>query len=175
MVSIMNVIHSAQETQNQSTILPKQFILSGILTGSGFAGFFDGIVLHQILQWHHLLSNVRPMHTMDDVKVNTTADGLFHLASYGFTIAGITLLWRTHQQTEMPKSAKPFVGSILIGAGLFNLIEGIIDHHILAIHYVHSGAHHRLWNIAFLASGVLSVTVGLVLIKKWKNVSQSIF
>ncbi|WP_345538340.1 DUF2243 domain-containing protein [Variovorax defluvii] len=23
-------------------------------------GFFGGILLHQVLQWHHLLSNVRP-------------------------------------------------------------------------------------------------------------------
>jgi uncharacterized membrane protein len=59
----------------------------------GLGGFFDGIVLHQILQWHHLLSNVRPVHTLEYVKVNTVADGLFHLLDYGLTIAGITVLW----------------------------------------------------------------------------------
>jgi uncharacterized membrane protein len=29
----------------------------GILLGIGFGGFFDGIVLHQILQWHHMLTS----------------------------------------------------------------------------------------------------------------------
>lgn len=170
----MSVTNPIQTPKTRATILPKQFIFSGILLGLGFAGFFDGIVLHQILQWHHMLSNVRPMLDMTDVKANTTADGLFHLASYGFTIAGVTLLWRTHQQTEMPKSAKPFVGSILVGAGLFNLIEGIIDHHILRIHYVHSGADHLLWDLAFLASGALFIAIGLVLIEQWKKTNQSI-
>ena len=165
-------IHSISSAS--SNTFTKQFIASGILLGLGLGGFFDGIVLHQILQWHHMLSNVRPMLSMEDVKVNTIADGLFHLADYGFTIAGITLLWRTHQQSEIPKSAKPFVGSILIGAGLFNLVEGIIDHHILGIHYVRSGAHHLLWDIAFLASGAILITIGLVLVEQWKNIDKSI-
>jgi uncharacterized membrane protein len=152
----------------------KQFLAAGILLGLGFGGFFDGIILHQILQWHHMLTNIRPMLSMADVKVNSTADGLFHLMDYGFTIAGVTLLWRTHQQTDMPKSAKPFIGSILVGAGLFNLIEGIIDHHILGIHYVHSGPHHLLWDIAFLASGALLIMIGAVLIDQWKTSGKSI-
>jgi Predicted membrane protein (DUF2243) len=28
----------------------------GILLGVGLGGFVDGIVLHQILQWHHMLT-----------------------------------------------------------------------------------------------------------------------
>jgi uncharacterized membrane protein len=28
-----------------------------LLLGIGLGGFFDGIVLHQILQWHHMLSD----------------------------------------------------------------------------------------------------------------------
>ena len=29
---------------------------AGIVLGIGLGGFFDGIVLHQILQWHHMLT-----------------------------------------------------------------------------------------------------------------------
>jgi uncharacterized membrane protein len=29
----------------------------GILLGIGLGGFVDGIVLHQILQWHHMLTS----------------------------------------------------------------------------------------------------------------------
>ncbi|MGD9755596.1 MAG: DUF2243 domain-containing protein, partial [Acidimicrobiia bacterium] len=29
----------------------------GLLIGIGLGGFVDGIVLHQVLQWHHLLTN----------------------------------------------------------------------------------------------------------------------
>jgi uncharacterized membrane protein len=32
-------------------------VSAGILFGLGLGGFFDGIVLHQILQWHHMVTN----------------------------------------------------------------------------------------------------------------------
>ncbi|MFB2922435.1 DUF2243 domain-containing protein [Aerosakkonema funiforme] len=35
-------------------------IATGVSIGMGAAGFFDGIVFHQILQWHHMLTNVLP-------------------------------------------------------------------------------------------------------------------
>jgi uncharacterized membrane protein len=31
-------------------------LAAAILFGLGLVGFFDGIVLHQILQWHHMLA-----------------------------------------------------------------------------------------------------------------------
>jgi uncharacterized membrane protein len=52
--------------------------LAGILIGIGMDGFVDGIVLHQIAPWHHMLSNIVPPHTMDAMWVNMTWDGLFH-------------------------------------------------------------------------------------------------
>ena len=32
---------------------------AGFLLGLGLGGFFDGIVLHQLLQWHHMASSWR--------------------------------------------------------------------------------------------------------------------
>jgi uncharacterized membrane protein len=32
-------------------------ITGGVLLGLGLGGFVDGIVLHQILQWHHMLTD----------------------------------------------------------------------------------------------------------------------
>ena len=32
---------------------------AGLLLGFAMGGFFDGILLHQILQWHHLLSAIQ--------------------------------------------------------------------------------------------------------------------
>lgn len=158
---------------DRSQLLSKRFILASILLGMGFAGFFDGIVLHQILQWHHMLSSVRPMTNMTDVKVHSTADGLFHLADYLLVIAGVILLWRSHQADELPKSSQPFIGLILLGAGLFNTFEGIIDHEILGIHHVHSGAHYMLWDLLFLGFGVGLMITGYKLFERWKNASES--
>ena len=31
--------------------------LPGLLLGLGLGGFLDGILMHQVLQWHHLLTD----------------------------------------------------------------------------------------------------------------------
>ena len=53
--------------------------------GLGLGGFVDGIVLHQILQWHHMLTDTgdHPMTTVAGLEANTLADGFFHLANVG--------------------------------------------------------------------------------------------
>ncbi len=52
--------------------------VAGILLGLGLGGFFDGIVLHQILQWHHMAtSSGYPADTLENLQLNTTLDGLF--------------------------------------------------------------------------------------------------
>jgi uncharacterized membrane protein len=59
----------------------------GILLGIGLGGFVDGILFHQILQWHHLLSSRSddPTDTVAGLETNTLADGLFH-ASHGSSL-----------------------------------------------------------------------------------------
>ena len=47
---------------------------SGYLLGFALGGFFYGILLHQILQWHHLLSAINSM----DIRFQVAADGYFH-------------------------------------------------------------------------------------------------
>ncbi len=138
------------------------------------AGFFDGIFLHQILQWHHMLSSVRPMTNMKDLKVHSTADGLFHAADYGLAIAGVTVLWRAHLQNELPKATQPFIGLILLGAGLFNTIEGLIDHEILGIHHVRSGPYYMVWDIGFLIFGISLIALGALLTERWKNPQKTV-
>src|SRR5215218_1610850 len=72
---------------------------SGLLFGLGLGGFVDGIVLHQILQWHHMVSAVddAPVTTVAGLEVNTLADGFFHLATWLLVLAAsVTTLvaWR---------------------------------------------------------------------------------
>ena len=75
---------------------------AGILLGLGLGGFFDGIVLHQLLQWHHMVSSVDfySPETVSGLRINTFADGLFHAVTYIFTVLGVTLLWRALRAGE---------------------------------------------------------------------------
>jgi uncharacterized membrane protein len=156
------MMEAKSEKSNRSAPL----IVAGIFLGLGLGGFFDGIVLHQILQWHHMLSNVRPLTTISNIDVNTVWDGLFHAFDWIMTVIGVVLLWRAGRREDVPWLSNIYFGSILMGAGLFNLVEGVIDHHILGIHHVKPGPHQLAWDLGFLAVGALLVVLGWVMVQK---------
>ncbi|MFN2645548.1 MAG: DUF2243 domain-containing protein [Burkholderiales bacterium] len=137
-----------------------------LLLGIGMGGFLDGIVLHQILQWHNMLSAVRPPQTMQAMQLNMTADGWFHLAMWLVTAAGVLLL----RATPGPPDAWPwaFAGNLFIGWGAFNVVEGLIDHHLLELHHVRDvPTHMPAYDFAFLAlGGVGFLILGVALRRK---------
>ena len=67
--------------------------VAAILLGVGMGGFFDQIFLHQILQWHHMLSSVHPPFDMEAMELNMLADGLFHAFVWVVSLVGIFVLW----------------------------------------------------------------------------------
>lgn len=133
---------------------------AGAALGIGMGAFVDGILFHQILQLHNMLSAVRPPNTLVNVEINMFWDGLFHAFSWAMTAVGIALLWRAVKHTNAPLSTRAFVGSLSLGWGLFNLVEGVIDHHLLGIHHVVERPDHLLFDLAFLASGALLIALG---------------
>jgi uncharacterized membrane protein len=135
----------------------------GILLGIGLGGFFDGIVFHQILQWHHMVSHVDdyPTTTVAGLEANTLGDGFFHAATWIATLAGVWLLWTALAVPDGPWSTRAFTGLLLIGWGAFNLVEGLIDHHLLELHHVRESSDHQLaWDLAFLVWGAVMVLGG---------------
>lgn len=145
-----------------------RFTFAGILLGLGLGGFFDGIVLHQVLQWHHMLTSTgeHPATTVAGLETNTLWDGFFHIATYAMTIAGLLVLVSelADDRRAGSWSSRAFAGSLLIGWGLFNLSEGIVDHHILGIHHVRTDTDNQLlWDLGFLAWGALMLFAGWLL------------
>lgn len=145
-----------------------QLTAAGILLGLGLGGFFDGIVLHQILQWHHMVSHVAeyPVTTVAGLQVNTLWDGLFHASTYVFTVVGLFLLWGTVRRPNGPWSTKVLIGLMLMGWGSFNVVEGVVDHHILGIHHVNETAppdQWIWWDIGFLVWGAAMLLGGWAL------------
>ena len=138
---------------------------AGMCLGSGLGGFVDGILLHQILQWHNMLSSVRPPTTLVDMKYNMIWDGLFHAFTWLMVVIGVWRLWLAGKSAATPWSARTFAGSLLLGWGLFNVIEGLIDHQLLGLHHVHPGARQLAWDIGFLAFGMLQVVGGAGLVR----------
>lgn len=135
----------------------------GILLGIGLGGFVDGIVLHQILQWHHLISDERSPTTFGNLQRNVTADGFFHTFTWLAVVSGLALLWRAVRHGG-DEGGRHLAGSILAGWGAFNLVEGIVNHHLLRIHRVRPDATNPLaWDLGFLALGAVLILFGALL------------
>jgi len=144
---------------------------AGLLLGLGLGGFFDGIVLHQLLQWHHMLSSWYPITTIESLELNTFWDGVFHSGTYVFMLAGLFILWRSGRLSHFRWSTGDLVATMLIGFGAFNLVEGVVDHQVLGLHHVNetvSRGQWLFWDLGFLAWGGVMITVGL-LIMRWRH------
>lgn len=148
----------------------RRIAVPGTILGVGLGGFLDGILLHQILQWHHMLSStgtdhlgVRPYppDTVHGLRINTVWDGFFHVVCWLAVLLGLWLLYSrvTHSRGRIWAS-RSLWGWVLLGWGLFNLVEGVIDHHLLGIHHVRGGAHQLWWDLGFLALGASLMVAG---------------
>jgi uncharacterized membrane protein len=90
-------------------------VAAGVLFGLGLGGFFDGIVLHQVLQWHHMLSSWYPITSIENLELNTLWDGIFHSATYVFVVIGLFILWRRARGRHLRWSNRALIGSLLVG------------------------------------------------------------
>jgi uncharacterized membrane protein len=134
---------------------------SGFLLGLGLGGFVDGIALHQILQWHHMVSAGTPPTTLARLEVNTLADGFFHVATWLFVVAGSVTTVAAWRQGRLAPSWSFHLGLALTGWGVFNLVEGLVDHHLLGLHHVRDDLGAPLaWDLGFLCLGLALALVG---------------
>jgi len=138
----------------------------GILLGVGLGGFVDGILLHQILQWHHMLTaeGCCPASTVGGLRDNTLADGFFHVSTWIALVVASGAMLRAWQLGRLAPPWRRQIGLALAGWGLFNLVEGLIDHEILGVHHVRDDLGAPLgWDLAFLALGAALLAGGLLL------------
>ena len=145
-------------------------IAAATLIGIGMGGFIDGILLHQILQWHQMISAKLPPDTLLNKETNMFWDGIFHSFTWLTTTLGIYLLWKVARERKSVLSNRIFGGSLLFGFGLFNVVEGIIDHHILVLHNVRElSTNQSAWNFGFLGLSLLMLAFGWMLVQKGRR------
>ena len=155
-----------------ANVYRRPLIAAGTALGIGMGGFVDGIVLHQLLQVHNMLSakyptrRIEPERLIVNLQINMFWDGLFHVLTWVTTAIGLALLWNAVRKSNVPLSTKTLVGAMFLGWGLFNLVEGLIDHHILHLHHVTETPNHLLWDLIFLASGVVMIACGWIMIHR---------
>ncbi|WP_026543560.1 DUF2243 domain-containing protein [Arthrobacter sp. 35/47] len=149
---------------------------SGLLFGLGFGGFIDGIALHQILQWHDMVSDVdaHSVATVAGLEINTLADGFFHIATWLLVLAGSVAAVRAWRQGRAAPNWSYQAGLMLTGWGIFNLVEGLINHQLLGVHHVRDDLGSPLsWDIGFLIFGALLIVGGWLLYRHGKRTLQA--
>ena len=141
-------------------------VLPGLLLGLGFGGFVDGIVLHQVLQWHHMVSAnaSTPSVTLAGLEANTLADGIFHAGTWLLVVTGVVLALRGWRARRPAPPGPMQLGLVLAGRGIFNLVEGTVDHVLLGVHHVRDDlGGPASWDLAFLVLGAVQLAGGLAL------------
>lgn len=137
--------------------------IPGVLLGLGLGGFVDGIVIHQLFQWHHMISDTHdhPVTTVAGLEANTFADGLFHMGAWILVLAGTMSMLLAWRRGRLAPSWRSQIGLLLAGWGLFNLAEGLVNHQILGIHHVRDDLGGPLsWDLGFLGFALLLLVGG---------------
>jgi uncharacterized membrane protein len=143
----------------------RRSLLPAVLVGVGLGGFFDGIVLHQILQWHHLVSTRMPVTDLRSLEANTLADGVFHQVMWLLTVVGVVLLAREWGGVRAGSPLGLLAGGALVGWGLFNIADSVVFHVLLELHHIRPGPDQVLYDVGFLAWGLLMLAAGAWLVR----------
>ncbi|ELZ07269.1 DUF2243 domain-containing protein [Natrialba aegyptia] len=141
----------------------RRLVLAGGTIGFGFGAVIDTVVFHLTFQTHHLLSGYYDPYSLDGLRTNVMFDGLFLVATLGITLVGLGLLWRLVNGTAERFSTRYLLGAIVVGAGVFNVYDGIVDHYVLDLHNVVHGT--EAWNPPWVVVSVLLLVLGLVLLR----------
>ena len=134
-----------------------------LVLGIALGGFFDGILLHQILQWHHLLSLVPGM---TDLRMQVLWDGYFHALMYALAIFGLWSLWR-EKAGETVMKGRPLLGALIAGFGIWHVLDSVLSHWLLGIHRIRVDSDAPLvWDLAwFFGFGLLPLAIGWALMR----------
>jgi uncharacterized membrane protein len=119
------------------------------------AGALDEIVFHQLLHWHHFYDRAGG-------AAGLVSDGLLHAATLSATVAGLALLADLRRRRAFAPAG--WWGAVLLGAGAFQLWDGVVDHKVLRVHQVRYGVDLTGYDVAWIAAGVLLAVLGVLLL-----------
>ncbi|MCP3763403.1 DUF2243 domain-containing protein [Domibacillus sp. A3M-37] len=128
---------------------------SGFLFGVGFVAFFDETVFHQLLHWHHFYDK-------STTNAGLVSDGFFHAFSWFATVGGLFLFADLRRRNAL--WLKRWFGGLLLGAGLFQLYDGIIQHKLMRLHQIRYVENVLLYDLIWNISAVLLITIGAFIV-----------
>jgi uncharacterized membrane protein len=145
------------------SIYSNRNLWSGFLFGIGLAAFIDETVFHQLLRWHHFYDK-------STTGIGLISDGLFHAFSWFVTIGSLFIFADLRRRNAL--RIKRWWGGVLIGAGGFQLYDGIIQHKLMRIHQIRYVENVIIYDLIWNTLAVLIIIIGLSLVVRTKDRQQ---
>lgn len=133
---------------------------SGFLFGVGFIAFFDEMLFHQLLHWHHFYDK-------STTGIGLVSDGFFHAFSWLATVGGLFLFADLRRRNAL--WLKRWFGGVLLGAGVFQLYDGTIQHKLMGIHQIRYVENILPYDLTWNISAALFIIVGAVIVLQTKK------
>lgn len=128
---------------------------SGFFFGLGLVAFIDEAVFHQILHWHHFYDQSTP-------AAGLISDGVFHAFSWFATVGALFLMADLRRRNAF--WPKRWIGSVFLGAGAFQLYDGIVQHKLLQLHQIRYDVELLPYDLIWNISAAVLLIIGIILL-----------
>lgn len=139
---------------------PRRSFRATVLIGVAVMAGVDEIVFHQVLGWHHFYDG-------STNRVGLLSDGLLHAAELIALVAGFFLFADARRSGEY--SPIHSWAGFFIGAGGFQVFDGIVDHKVLRLHQIRYGVNVIPYDIVWNAAGAVLLVIGFVLWRRARS------
>jgi len=138
-------------------------VLSGVLAGLGLVAFVDETVFHQLLHWHHFYDK-------STLELGLVSDGLFHAFGFLAVVAGLFGFadLRRRDAVHWPL----WIGGVLLGAGCFQLYDGLVQHKVLGLHQIRYGVDLVPYDVTWNVLAAILIIIGVVLLLRSRSAAR---
>ncbi|PSL34386.1 putative membrane protein [Planomicrobium soli] len=158
--------NSIDHTTAKNRVVYSSFNLwSGILFGIGFAAFIDEAVFHQILHWHHFYDK-------STTDIGLVSDGIFHAFSWFATVGSLFMYANLRRRKGL--WPKRWIGGAFLGAGAFQLYDGLIQHKLMKLHQIRYGVDIFMYDLVWNIIALVFMAIGIYLLMKTRKTSNKI-
>ncbi|WP_462413362.1 DUF2243 domain-containing protein [Neobacillus sp. Marseille-QA0830] len=127
---------------------------SGFLFGIGLISFLDAVVFHQLLHWHHFYDK-------STTAIGLVSDGFFHAFSWLATVGALFMIADLRRCTVWVPLR--WTAGVFLGAGLFNLYDGTIQHKLMKLHQIRYNVDILPYDMAWHIVSGLMIIIGISL------------
>lgn len=150
------MVATVSRTATATAANPQRSLWATFLIGAGATAAVDEIIFHQLLAWHHFYDGSTGL-------VALMSDGFLHAAELIALFTGFFMVWNLLRRGSFSRS-RGWAGFFL-GAGIFQMFDGIIDHKVLRLHQIRYGIESIVpYDIAWNAAGLVLFLIGAALL-----------